>query len=522
MRYRSVAFGTPPAGMDSDWVLARALPVIFACGMIYAIATASIGWGNTLNDRHSFRQSQTATTAYYMVGQPLKFAYETPVLGKPWPLPLEFPLYQWIVARIVGLLGTPLDQTGRFVSLVFFLLTPIPLYRLARSAGVSAAHAWVPATLFVISPFYIFWGRTFMIELAATFFGMCYLCATLEWRRADSWGPWAVAVTCGALAALVKITTFAVFLAPVGLVTAYAVLLAWQANSRDRPRLQQAVAWLAVPLIPFLIGVLWSRFAAQIRAENPIAAAYLTGPMASEWVYGTLDQKFSLQVWMAITDRCVELIGYPPFAWLLLGATLAITLVAPRRWKETTACFGCYLLAPAVFTNVHFIHDYYMSANGVFLIMAIGFAFVGLFEDARTRKAAGVLLALAIFTAVTGHRLMHLPRQTLDNSDILKAAEYIQSATAEDSIIICLSSDWSPVVSYYARRRSLNLPMVSGAAGTMSSELVATALERLKDEKIGAIVLVEPVLYPLEIVRQQLRNAGIDPPVLTIKGLSRL
>ena len=44
--------------------------------------------------------------------------YETPVLGPPWSLPFEFPLYQGIVAGLAKIFSTPLDQTGRFVSIL--------------------------------------------------------------------------------------------------------------------------------------------------------------------------------------------------------------------------------------------------------------------------------------------------------------------------------------------------------------------------------------------------------------------
>ena len=45
----------PPADIDGAWILACVLPLLFAVGVLYAIGTASIGWGNTLNNRHSFR-----------------------------------------------------------------------------------------------------------------------------------------------------------------------------------------------------------------------------------------------------------------------------------------------------------------------------------------------------------------------------------------------------------------------------------------------------------------------------------
>ena len=474
--------GAIGSAFDADQLLSRLFFGLFVVGLLYAVWTASIGWGNTLNDRHSFRQSQTAMTAQFMIGQ---------------------------------LFGTPLDQTGRFVSLVFFLLTTIPIWRIARACGVPPGLAWVPATLFVISPFYIFWGRTFLIELMTTFFGMAFLAATLEALRNRSWLTWGVAIFCGTLCALLKITTFVVPFAACGLLAAAA---AWRDVKPDgvaRERWRRAAWWLAIPALPLLAGVVWSAFADGVRAANPIAALYLRGARHDAWLFGTWPQKFSLRVWTIITDRFVELIGYPPLAWMLLGAALVITLIVPRRRRETLACLGCYLLAPAVFTNLHMVHDYYMNANGVFLIMALGFAFVALLEETRTRRAGLILLGLAAFAAVTGHRAMHLPRQTLGDTQVLRVAEYIRSATPEGSVIVCVGQDWSSLVCYYARRRALMLPVDGG----MDPALVDAALANLKGENVAALVVIEPTAYPPERAKQQLAAAGFTVPVLNIKGL---
>jgi hypothetical protein len=518
-RSKAGASSPTPAAIDGQWVLQSILPLLFAVGVLYAIGTATIGWGNTLNDRHSFRQSQTATTAYFLIDQPLRLAYETPVLGKPWSIPLEFPLYQWIVARIVGLFGTPLDQTGRFVSLVFFLLTTIPLYRIVRAVNVSSQHAWLPLLLFVISPFYIFWGRTFMIETTALFFSVSYLAAAMEAKKDSRWAFALVATALGSLAALVKVTTFLVYL---GVVAALFAASCWQQWSREHDLTAMRARLLrlgTIVVVPFVVAVAWVKFADAVKAENPFAAAYLTGQTSNNWNYGTVEQKFSGFVWGVIVGRFPEYVGLPQLAWLLLGATLAVTLVHRRRWKETAACLAGWLLGPAVFTNVYFVHDYYANANAIFLIAAIAFAIVGLLEDASTRIAGVVFAAVAIIAAIWGHAVFYLPRQSTNSAEVLEAAEYIRSATADDSVIICLSNDWSPLVSYYARRRALNLPM--DGDGKMPRELVADALARLKGEKIGAVVLVEPVLYPIDVAKEQLREAGIDVPFLNVKGLPK-
>ena len=92
---------------------------LFAAALGYYLWAVSVGWSRPITERHDFRQTQCAITTYYMVKEPFKLAYETPVFGLPWSIPFEFPLYQWTVASVVRLFATPLEQTGRFVGICF-------------------------------------------------------------------------------------------------------------------------------------------------------------------------------------------------------------------------------------------------------------------------------------------------------------------------------------------------------------------------------------------------------------------
>jgi hypothetical protein len=117
-------------------------------------------------------------------------AYETPVLGPPWSVPFEFPLYQWIVSSIVGVFGLPLDQTGRLVSVTFFYFTLLPSNQLLALRRVAPCNRLLILSLVLLSPFYLFWSRTFMIESIALFFSLCYLASALQYRefpRASTW-----------------------------------------------------------------------------------------------------------------------------------------------------------------------------------------------------------------------------------------------------------------------------------------------------------------------------------------------
>jgi hypothetical protein len=68
--------------------------------LAYSIGMAIKYSGQPILDWYTFRQTQTALTSYWMCHGGFKLAYETPVGGYPWALPLEFPLYQYLVAKL--------------------------------------------------------------------------------------------------------------------------------------------------------------------------------------------------------------------------------------------------------------------------------------------------------------------------------------------------------------------------------------------------------------------------------------
>ena len=147
---------------------------ILALAIIYALSILFRGLLQPLLDEYGFRQTQTAVSVYWMLrGGPI-IAYETPVLGFPWSLPFEFPVYHIIVA-LVRLCGVPLEPSGRIVSFIFFVGCLWPAYILFKSARIDVTAILCCGILFILSPLYLFWGRTFMIETCAVFFSLCWL-----------------------------------------------------------------------------------------------------------------------------------------------------------------------------------------------------------------------------------------------------------------------------------------------------------------------------------------------------------
>ncbi len=103
------------------------LVVVLALHAAYAF---SVGFGHNISDRVGTRQAQTAINARSLLEGSPWFAYQLPLFGPPYGLPIEFPLYQWLTALLVTITGMPLIAAGRIVSIVFFVACAVALWKI--------------------------------------------------------------------------------------------------------------------------------------------------------------------------------------------------------------------------------------------------------------------------------------------------------------------------------------------------------------------------------------------------------
>jgi len=478
--------------------------VLFLAALAHYLWAVSVGWTHTITEHHDFRQTQCAITAYYMVKEPFKLAYETPVFGLPWSIPMEFPLYQWVVASVVRVLSTNLEQTGRFVGVCFYLLTLIPAYFLLASFRVAPRHRLVVLSLLLVSPFYTFWSRSFMIETTALFFGVSYLaCAVRSLDRHSRWAT-VLATVFGVLVALVKVTTFPPFAAAIGLYALREHLkfpFQWPGN---RTALRHGLRLLILVGIPLAAAIAWTRYADFVKLQN--ALGYLnTSSVLAAWNYGTLEQKLSGDTWIQILGRIPTLFSTDEVFWLLCVVAFALVLpLTRRRWKEVLVCIGLFFVAPICFTNLHFVHDYYMCANGIFLLAAAGFVFVGVLETPGWQNAGSAMIALVLLTGVYGHQTMYVPAQNINRTDFLPLAFKIRDMTPPDAINIYVGFHWKPLLPYYSERRALMIPGEHLTDGT-----VRTALLALRGQKIGIVLTTPSGSYPTDRVLEYMKEFGL-------------
>ena len=335
--------------------------------LLHSFWALTTGWGHTILDEFGFRQAQTAISIDYLLkGGPL-VAYETPVLGPPWSLPFEFPLYQWIAAIAARCLHMRVDQAGRFVSVLFFSISFVPLVWLLGKLGLSRLQRWPFVILLLASPTYLFWSRAVLIESCALFLGLVYVALCIDYLQRPSWKFGVLVALAGGLDAMVKITTFFGF--------AFCSVLLWISVSgvdwrkvRANLRVNLAVGTYLIA-VPCAFGLAWTRYADSKRALCPLADFTLDKAVTA-FTLGTPGLRISAPYWDAIWNRGIpDIIGSN---LLMLPLLVMLPFLRSQR-RRCVIASAAFLVPTLTFANLHFVHKYYQYETGIFLIGALAF-----------------------------------------------------------------------------------------------------------------------------------------------------
>lgn len=403
------------------WVVCRCWmqcdrPLIYLAGLGIGLGVAVLAWrwNMPLEGMHSFRQTQTAITAYWLMHGSPWIAYWTPVMGPPWSIPFEFPFYQWMAALLAEA-GVPLDAAGRLLSYVFLLLTVFAARPLARNR-----REWlIFAILMLASPIYLFWGTAFLMETLALFLSVWFLSV-----ESDGWS-----VAIGTAAALCKITTFFPFFF-LGLI-----------KRRN---------WYTA-VIPPAVFYCWNWYTDILKAQNPIAKYMVsTLPRMHAHNFGTWHQLFSWQMVETLQRTELDTFGIGAIGIFVILPILFWYLDRQSR-RMVGLCCGGVILPLVAFTNLHIAHNYYDVANAIF--------FIGLVAIVVARLSTGLQLtciALLLVSQLSWFYIHFVPDITSHSEDGAAAlARLIQANTTPDGVIVIYGMEWNPFIPYYAHRKAM-------------------------------------------------------------------
>lgn len=428
----------------------------------YAIAYARL----PILEQYGFRQTQTALSVYWMVHEGWQLAYQTPVVGYPWSIPFEFPLYQSLIALIAWLGDFQIDPVGRLVSFGFLLACAWPAFSLSRSLKLPDETAWVFCALLWSSPLYLFWGRSFMIETTAVFFTLAAMPYALD--LCNTHPRWRTSLLCAlffTLGGLQKVTTTA----PVIVVMAIIVLVAhFKTTGFKLPTFKQIICASVAFLLPLVVVMLWTKYTDAVKLLNPVGTG-LTSEVLADWNFGTLEQRLDRSVLKAIFWDRMLLNNGAGFlgVFLITGAVI----FGKRQVTALVAiCLILFALPIFIFTNLHFIHSYYQTSCAVFLLAALAISCTLWLPQVVKIYAivpAVTILLVAInvfhFSKDCSQTVLGACARTIKNVDTpnlptLLVAEAIKRYTPTDSAIVVYGADWSSEIAYYAQRKSFTVP----------------------------------------------------------------
>ncbi len=446
-----------------DTVMHYLPPLAFLLSLLFCIVSFLKGWNGTLCEFHGFRQTQTAITVSYLLKGGPWLAYQTPVFGPPWSIPMEFPLYQWIVAIIAKAGMFPVDQAGRFVSASFFLASLYPASKILEALKLSRNQIFLILAIYCHSPLYLYWSRTFMIESTVLALSTCYLWLVfLYFDDAQDRPPRNILLLLGigiigSLAAAVKITTFFAFAAGAFILSLQFIVKAKKEQILRRALLLRgALFGLFAFILPLLAVLLWTSYSDSLKDLNPLGQR-ITSSALTAWNFGTLSQKLSPDTWRMFYVRMIkDLIGS---SWLLPLSLSAGFLCRPDRRKIVFASLFLFVLSLATFTNLYYIHNYYAYANGVFFLVAIGVIIADLWEASHVfkRTASVILLGFILSYSSLTYAKEYWPKQ--GKGDTLSAiTQDFKDFTREDEVVVIFGEDWNSEIPYYIGRRAVMIP----------------------------------------------------------------
>ena len=461
---------------------------------------ASAFWLGTMQqpliDQHEFRQTQTALGALFMQpGLEGLLNYQTPVLGAPWSIPFEFPLFQWLSHQLASLTGMHLSTSGRLISILFGVGCLLPASRLIRRAGLGIRAVALLIILYCTSSIYLYWNRAFLIESTALFFTLLSLDVYSQIRNKEFSSVRefsslnAVLAISLSIALLIKSTT------ALPALVLMAIDWAWQSRTalRQREKLLQAMLVGGGLIVAFTLLYSWTHHADSLKQLNPFGAQ-LTSSALKVWNFGTPVQRVQPELWLkVVSGRMLAPIAAIP---IIMGLRISSN-------QTRTFLLACLILAFApllIFTNLHIIHNYYQAANHIFLLMAVAGSAAAIIDSRSQKKIEQIstialltiliVANLSVFFTLSGSGYWLVSRQ--QNSPKLTIGEIIQSQTPSTSVILVFGDDWSSAFAYHSQRRAFTLPGWAPSSLTPIDILLDPDLH-LGGQPVGAVVSRKPI-----------------------------
>lgn len=398
----------------------------------------------------AFRYTQTAYGIRSLMRDGLNpLEMQVPVLGPPWKIPYEFPLFQLLGAAVGRILSLDPAVAGRLVAVVAFALAAVAVYVLGRTLFTTRV-AVVSYVIFAWSAYGFNWGGEVLIDYLSVALCVAGLAVMLRPMPTSRW-TLVTAIGLSGLGALTKITTAYPW------VVIFGVALAWHVR-RDRRRLVRITIWASAALAPALA---WNRYADSVKGANP-HTEWLTSWNLNAHHFRSSRELLEASQWRSLIEHTTEpIVG----SILLAVALMLVATLAPWSARPSRLLAVVLLAPPLTLTGLYLAHDYYFIAVSPALAMLAG---VGIETIRRLiahswRTGHGMHATVLAALIVVGLSWISPEGvENLNNSLPGSAAEplsfdEVNATTTPDDHLLVVGMDWSPVFLYTVDRKGLML-----------------------------------------------------------------
>jgi Dolichyl-phosphate-mannose-protein mannosyltransferase len=485
-----------------------ALIILFCAALVAHIYFVTFNWRSGFLPGHEFRQTHTALIAYYIDKENnFSVPYSTPLFGKPWSVPLEFPVYEWSVVLLSRAAQLPHFEAARTVSVTCFYLTLPAVWLLLGQLGLARPRRLLALALALTCPLYIFYSRAFLMESMVLMFSAWFLelfVRTMRERRLH----WLIlCAVCGTGSALVKSTTFFVWLLPAAIYGAGCLWREVRAGPGWKPALRAIIWGLGAVVLPCVSLFWWVKYTDAIKAPHPSAHIFTSAEL-TKGNYGmySLAAHLSPETWRGLLGGWREAI-MPPWVIALVLA-IGIAFSRRERWHILGAA-GLFLAAQSMFPFAYALQEYYFYACAVFLLGALGFALHGVLDSGLPRWVRWAIVIVPFAAQLGTYLPGYHAFQSVRSNGGTGLTDALRGITPEGSIIIVAGDDWSPIIPYYSQRKAL---MIRNGL-EYDRPYLDRAFKDLKNEYVSALVLVKAQRTNQELVRHVAAQFGLDTSV---------
>jgi hypothetical protein len=403
-----------------------------------------------LNDSFGFRQTQTAWGIREVMRHGFNFtSLQMPVLGYPFKVPFEFPIFQNLAGGFGRAFSISPTTSGRLFSLTFYCLTAASVVYLVKILSTNN-HGWYAIPILFFTPFSLEWSDACLIESFTTFLLLSsFIILSKYWNSKSNYFLY-VFLALSSLTALSKIT----IAFPVSFILFAGFSNIHQIHWRDKIFVKP----LCFLILSFIPSFLWTIYSDKVKSSN-FWTAWLTSKKLQSWNFGSLDQRLVMHNWTKIGARFWLMAGV-----LIIFAILVIFVSTLKRMQIFIFLLSI-IAGPITFFNLFVVHDYYYLEVIPLLALCLGLiipGILGYFFSNRQDRALALTVVLLVFVffswsfKINGSNYGKI--LTADRNKNPQIVREIAENTNPQDMVVVLGCDWDPSILYEADRKGLAVP----------------------------------------------------------------